>query len=89
MRLRQRHGQTNPAPQDANPVSWLAHSERVFAEVVAAQTQASTTPRTPQGHKDELLKLADTTQQAFMNAARKLTALGPPAILDRFANPAS
>ena len=69
-----------PAPRGANPVAWVGVFCAGFAEVIAAQKQAATTPPTPQDHKDELLQLADSTQQAFTNTAHKLTQLGPPAI---------
>lgn len=68
------------APHGANPVAWVGVFCAGFADVVAAQNQAAKTLPTSQGHKDGLLKLADTTQQAFTNTAHKLTQLGPPAI---------
>jgi hypothetical protein len=53
-----------------------------LGEVIAAEAAAAKPPSTPQDQKDALLTLADTTQQAFTQAAQKLTQLGPPRITD-------
>ena len=71
---------TTPAPQGANPVAWVGVLCSGLGEVIAGAEAMTTEPSTPQGQKDGLLKLADTTQQAFTNTANKLTQLGPPAI---------
>jgi hypothetical protein len=65
--------------QGANPVAWVGAFCGGLGEVIAGEATAKTQP-TPQGQKDELLKFADSTQQAFTNTAHKLTQLGPPAI---------
>lgn len=72
---------TPPIPQGANPVAWAGAFCSGLGDVIAGQAEvAKTQPSTPQGQKDALLKLADTTQQSFTNTANKLTQLGPPAI---------
>lgn len=70
------------APQRADPVAWVGAFCGGLEEVVAEETQAAKTQALPQGQKDGLLKLADTTQQAFADTAKKLTRLGPPGIND-------
>ena len=67
-------------PQGADPVAWAGVFCAGFADVVTAQNQAAKTSPTPQDEKDGLLKVADSTQQALVNTAHKLTQLGPPAI---------
>lgn len=71
-----------PEVRGADPVAWVGVYCAGLAEVAAAQTQAAKMPSTPQGHKEGLLMVADTAQQAFANAAHQLTQLGPPAITD-------
>ncbi|MGB6226684.1 MAG: hypothetical protein WBF76_15285, partial [Pseudonocardiaceae bacterium] len=66
-------------PQGANPVAWVGAFCSGLGEVIAGEATAKTQP-TPHGQKDELLKFADSTQQAFTNTAHKLTPLGQPAI---------
>ncbi|MBV8992758.1 MAG: hypothetical protein JO287_03430 [Pseudonocardiales bacterium] len=68
------------APKGANPVAWVGVFCGGLGDVIAADTQAAQKAPTPQAQKDQLLTLADTTQQAFTNTARKLTQLGPPAV---------
>jgi hypothetical protein len=64
----------------ANPVAWVDVYCSGLAAVVDAQAQAAKMPSTAEGHKEGLLMVADTTEQAFANAAQRLTQLGPPAI---------
>jgi len=71
---------TSPTLQGANPVAWVGVLCSGLGEVAAAVETIKTEPPTPQGQKDGLLKVADTTQQAFTNTANKLARLGPPAI---------
>jgi hypothetical protein len=71
---------TSPVPQGANPVTWVGALCGGLGDVVAGVEVMKTEPPTPQGRKDGLLKVADTTQQAFTNTANKLIQLGPPAI---------
>jgi hypothetical protein len=51
-----------------------------LGQVIDAGAAAAKPPSTPQGEKDALLTLADTTQQAFVTTAQKLIQLGAPAI---------
>ena len=68
------------APRGADPVAWMDVFCAGLSKVVAAEAAAAKPPSTPQGQKDALLTLADTSQQAFTQAAQKLTQLGPPGI---------
>lgn len=70
------------APRSADPVAWMGVFCAGLGEVIAAESAAAKPPSTPQGQKDALLTLADTTQQAFAKTAQKLTQLGPPGITD-------
>jgi hypothetical protein len=53
-----------------------------LGQVIDAGAAAAKPPSTPQGEKDALLALADSTQQAFTTTAQKLTQLGAPGITD-------
>jgi hypothetical protein len=72
---------TPPAPRGADPIAWMGVFCGGFGDVVAGNAElAKAQPSTPQKQKDALLKLADTTQQAFTNTASKLAQLGQPAV---------
>lgn len=68
------------APQGADPVAWMGVFCQGLGQVIDAAAAAPKPPPTPQGEKDALLAQADTTQQAFVTTAQKLTQLGPPGI---------
>jgi hypothetical protein len=68
------------APRGADPVAWMGVFCQGLGQVINAAAAAGTSPPTPQGEKDALLRQADTTQQAFAATTQKLTQLGPPAI---------
>lgn len=70
------------APQGADPVVWMGVFCQGLGQVIGAATAVANPPSTPQGEKEALLTLADTTQQAFTSTAQKLTQLGPPGIHD-------
>jgi hypothetical protein len=53
-----------------------------LGQVIDAAAAAPKLPSSPQGEKDALLTLADTTQQAFVTTAQKLTQLGAPGVTD-------
>ena len=53
-----------------------------LSQVIDAGNAAAKPPSTPQGEKNALLTLADTTQQAFTTTAQELTQLGAPGITD-------
>jgi hypothetical protein len=62
----------------ANPLAWVGVFCGGLADVIAGQSQAAVAQPTPQRRKDGMIKLADTTEQAFTNAAHKLVQLGSP-----------
>jgi hypothetical protein len=68
------------APQGSDPVAWVGAFCGGLGEVIAGAAATARSQPTPQGQKDGLLKVADSTQQAFVNTARKLTLLGQPGI---------
>jgi hypothetical protein len=68
------------APQGADPVVWMGAFCQGLGQVIGAATAAANPPSTPQGEKEALLTLADSTHQAFTSTAEKLAQLGPPAI---------
>lgn len=70
------------APKGSDPVAWTGAFCGGLGDVIAAVSAIAKSPQTPQGQKDGLLGFADAAQQAFANAAHKLTQLGPPAIND-------
>jgi hypothetical protein len=71
----------NPAaPQGADPVAWVGAFCGGLGEVIAGAAASAKSQPIPQGQKDGLLRVADTTQQAFINTAHKLTQLGQPGI---------
>jgi hypothetical protein len=69
-------------PRGADPVAWMGVFCQGLGQVIDAGAAAAKPPSTPQGEKDALLTLADTTQQAFTTTAHKLTELGAPGITD-------
>lgn len=71
-----------PAATGADPVAWVGAFCGGLGDVIADAAAAAKLQPTPQGQKDGLLKLADSTQQALANTAHKLTLLGPPGITD-------
>ena len=68
--------------QGADPVAWMGVFCQGLGQVIDAGNAAAKPPSTPQGEKDALLTLADTTQQAFTRTAQELTQLGAPGITD-------
>jgi hypothetical protein len=70
------------APQGADPAAWVGAFCGGLGDVIAADGATAKSQPTPQGQKDGLLKLAESTQQAFTNTAHKLTQLGQPGITD-------
>lgn len=71
---------TSPSPQGANPAAWVGAFCGGLGDVVAAAAALNTQPTSSQRQKDALLKVADTTQQAFTGTANKLSQLGSPAV---------
>jgi hypothetical protein len=69
-------------PEGADPVAWMGVFCQGLGQVIDAGAAAATPLSTPQGEKDALLTLADSTQQAFTTTAQKLTQLGAPGITD-------
>ncbi len=69
-------------PGGADPVVWMGVFCQGLGQVIDAGAAAAKPTSTPQGEKDALLTLADSTQQAFTTTAQKLTQLGAPGIAD-------
>lgn len=70
------------APQGVDPVAWVDAFCGGLGEVMAAESTAAKPASTSQDQKNQLLTLADVTQQALTDTAHKLSQLGPPAISD-------
>lgn len=70
------------APQGVDPVAWVDAFCGGLGDVMAAEATAAKPESTSQDQKDQLLTLADATQQALTDTAHKLSQLGPPAITD-------
>jgi hypothetical protein len=63
------------APGGADPVAWMGAFCAGLGEVIAAEAAAAKPPSTPQGQKDALLTLADTTNRLLLKPLKNSPSL--------------